>query len=645
MPPLGAQLLSHDEPKLFRRGDPNSHAPVVPHTRLEQAPALSILMSVEGLSNCFSTLLREDIADHPQQLQFIELDRSVLTMCAPEIGEHLLECQPSILDGMPRHDQPLTASPDEAGLRMVVDPGSLRTTLAVPEPQIEELESFVRCAEHVCGLAPPMRRLELLRQGQKAMSFIQLLKAARVLDAVQDSVRRDPGATLDELIRQGIFRCKPTYRVHVLESRLPPGGAEQFVSDVHAVRARRVARGCAKPLNIHGDADGAEESAAMRDAMEFIVRVQWARELPGRPQMVRAGGMALLRAMARADEGAEDGEVLGPCAYLAPQLPQPWDEHERYLGAAAQSRMLANLVEEDRLMEAARQLALSFPSASPPVGGTAGGCGEDGRGMGSAGYSRRNTTRLYWRARAASSGIGAARSTPRAREEERAAARISQWSQGRHVLDGSGGGAHVPWWPAHFQRACEVATAKLAVQQLEAARAAERCEASVRLAERRAAHARATRRELRRCSVITASTMARAACARVLEPSRVEGALSRAADARDGTTVDFLDEIGMKPSHAGMAEIVALKGQTLPPPSSGGLAIPPPGLGLPRECDNNLIDPREQGRRMAGLEWRTPPAPSASVKSAEAQSHSARKPRSSPRQSSPRANRKRTVSV
>ena len=240
-PPLGPQLVSNDEPKLFRRGDFNEFPAIAPHTHPPVATAVTTLITPSG----FCTLLPDEVASHPQHLQLVEVDRSVITLTSRDLGQWLLQHQ-GVLEPPPRlgarydvHDfglrdesddgrrsdasevtcatnstKPWDEQPAEAR-----DLAAVRVTLATTDLHMGELQAFVVCAEHVCGVQPPLRRLQLMRQGQKAMRCIHWLKAAPVLRAIQDAVRRAPCEAIEELINQKIFRAAPSYRVHVLDSR------------------------------------------------------------------------------------------------------------------------------------------------------------------------------------------------------------------------------------------------------------------------------------------------------------------------------------------------------------------------------------------------------------------------------------------
>ena len=250
-PPLGMQLVSNDEPKLFRRGDFNEFPVIAPHTHPPTATDVTTLITPSG----FCTLLPAEVASHPQHLTLIELDRQVITLTSRELGQWLLRHQ-AVLEPPPRlgarynvHDFVHDESDDGRGSDDIKssddgthrgdasdvscatkqwdgtqsaearDLATVRVTLATTDLHMAELKAFVVCAEHVCGVQPPLRRLQLLRHGQKAMRCIRWLGAESVLRAIQESVRRYPDETITELVNQKIFRTAPSYRVHVLESR------------------------------------------------------------------------------------------------------------------------------------------------------------------------------------------------------------------------------------------------------------------------------------------------------------------------------------------------------------------------------------------------------------------------------------------
>lgn len=622
--PVGVSLHSYDEPKLLRRGDTSSHLPIVKHARVDMATSTTTIITADG----FCALRPEEVANHPQHLSFIEVDRAVLTLCAPQtLGAWLISHQSVVdkekherqqeIDGHKRHERQQEACTEASGPPVVVHLGAGRVLLAAPDLIMEELESFIMCAEHVSGVKPSLHRPTLIRHGQKAMRIIHRLHATRVLEIIQAAVARDPSEAVELLVNQGIFRCRPTYRVHLLESRTfdgKPAPAKHFVTDVHAVRARSVAVGAPKPINVHGNLDAAETSDSMREGQEFIMRSVWDTNMPSRAKMHAAGSMALLRAMARADETGLDGEPVGPCAYLTPQLKGSWGEREAYLASAAQCRSLADFVEEERLMESARQLAVVLETQGETGSGSSVGTGVPAKD-GPRFASSRNTTQLYWRAKAASSGLGMSgmRDTPRKREENLMQRRLTELSAGRHILDGDGGGVHHPWWPDDYARAVQVAKAQARMWSTEETQKTGRCNKSVRLAERRMQHSTAMRREIGRCKAIVTSTALRTACipqALPIPPPEPE------LESEPLAAVDILDVVDMAPTNKATTQQVATQQDTPQRwrvhESVNGLwrrndcthdlAIPPLGVGLPRECE---IDPYEMGRRAAGFEWKT----------------------------------------
>ena len=195
------------------------------------------------------------------------------------------------------------------------------------------------------------------------------------------------------------------------------------------------------------------------------------------------------------------------------------------------------------------------------------------------------TTALYWRAMAAQGGVG--RPSRATKEQQREAAqqrRLALSARGRYVLDGSGGGSYVPWWPE--EHAKQLLLTEASKKDRAESAAALRINASVRLAERREAHAKLQSKLMK--PSMSVSTYARSAVPR-----------AEKAQHRQTRVVDLIESIGLRPRTPQPSDPSVLRAGW----TSTEISIPRPGLGLPRECDGTQLRPAERARRDAGCAW------------------------------------------
>ena len=168
---------------------------------------------------------------------------------------------------------------------------------------IDELRDFLALCEHRWGVSrAPLASADFLRKAQRTMGMLRRQEANAVLDAVRETVAKDPVDSIAALGLASTVRIAPP----IAETRGSDGTTTgRWFTDATAVR-----------------------SGANRKAPQTVRRVLHLRQPTSREAQM-AGALALLRAWASEDEATIGSH--GPTSGLVAPSTVELDEYERLL--------------------------------------------------------------------------------------------------------------------------------------------------------------------------------------------------------------------------------------------------------------------------------------------------------------------------